>query len=88
MLPSIEPSISHLKLLPALLRAADAQVAEHLALTDPFFALAATITLYAHDIEEYGDISRLYDFLLSQEAVISIYLFAVVCIPHIILCDC
>jgi hypothetical protein len=40
--------------------------------------LAATLTLYAHDIQEYGDIARLFDFLLAQEAVISIYLFAVI----------
>jgi hypothetical protein len=32
--------------------------------------------MYAHDIQEYGDISRLFDVLLAREAVFSVYLFA------------
>lgn len=32
--------------------------------------------MYAHDIQEYGDISRLFDALLAREAVFSVYLFA------------
>ena len=50
--------------------------------TQPFFALPATLTLYAHEIESYGEIARLFDFLLASEAVIPVYLFAVVrCSP-------
>lgn len=53
----------------------------HLSQTAPFyFALPATLTLYAHDIQEYGDIARLFDYLLSSEAVASVYLYATVCI--------
>ena len=37
--------------------------------------------MYAHEIEEYGQIARLFDFLLATEAIMSIYLFAVVCCP-------
>jgi len=44
----------------------------------PYFAIAATLTLYAHDIEEYGGISRLFDFLLAHEAVVSVYMYATV----------
>lgn len=32
--------------------------------------------MYAHDIQEYGDIARLFDILLAREAVFSVYLFA------------
>ncbi|KAI9816207.1 MAG: hypothetical protein M1827_001808 [Pycnora praestabilis] len=78
MLPSLTPALSHLELLPSILYAADPQLCKHLSQTQPFFALAATLTLYAHDIQEYGDISRLFDFLLAREAVISVYLFAVI----------
>ena len=78
MLPSLSPSLEHLQLLPAILYSADPKLWQHLSQTQPFFALAATLTLYAHDIEEYGDIARLFDFLLAQEAVVSIYLFAVI----------
>ena len=78
MLPSLSPSLAHLRLLPAILYSTDAKLCQHLSQTQPFFALAATLTLYAHDIQEYGDIARLFDFLLAQEAVVSVYLFAVI----------
>lgn len=76
MLPSLSPAVKHLQLLPAILHPADSELYRHLSGTQPFFALAATLTLYAHDIQEYSDIARLYDFILSHEPVVSIYLFA------------
>ncbi|WEW58360.1 GTPase-activating protein gyp8 [Emydomyces testavorans] len=76
MLPSLAPAVKHLQLLPALLHRTDVELFRHLSGTQPFFALAATLTLYAHDIQEYSDIARLYDFILSHEPVVSIYLFA------------
>jgi hypothetical protein len=76
MLPSLAPALSHLHLLPSILHAADPSLCRHLSSTQPFFALAATLTLYAHDIQEYGDIARLFDVLLAREASYSIYLFA------------
>ncbi len=78
MLPSLSPSLTHLNLLPTILYAEDAKLCRHLSQTQPFFALAATLTLYAHDIQEYGDIARLFDFLIAQPAVVSIYFFAVI----------
>jgi hypothetical protein len=79
MLPTMTGTEPHLHLLPAILYAADPTLALHISQTQPFFALPATLTLYAHEIEEYGQIARLFDFLLATEAVMSIYLFAVVC---------
>jgi TBC1 domain family member 20 len=79
MLPTMSGTVPHLQLLPVILYAADPELASHLSGTQPFFALPATLTLYAHEIEEYGQIARLFDFLLATEAVMSIYLFAVVC---------
>lgn len=78
MLPSLSPSLAHLRLLPSILQAEDAKLCQHLSQTQPFFALAATLTLYAHDIQEYGDIARLFDFLLAHGAVVSVYFFAVI----------
>jgi TBC1 domain family member 20 len=82
MLPSLSPALSHLRLLPPILSAVDPELCSHLSQTQPFFALAATLTLYAHDIQEYGDIARLFDVLLAREAVFSVYLFAVVRATH------
>lgn len=78
MLPTFSASESHVQLLPAIVYATDPKLCRHLAGLQPYFAIAATLTLYAHDIEEYGGISRLFDFLLAHEAVISVYMYATV----------
>lgn len=81
MLPTLSASEAHLQLLPAILYVADRELFQHLSgatRPTPFFALAATLTLYAHDIEEYGDIARLFDYLLASEAAVPVYLFATV----------
>ncbi|QIX00403.1 hypothetical protein AMS68_005920 [Peltaster fructicola] len=79
MLPTMTGALAHLSLLPAILDAADHELYTHLSQTAPFyFALSATLTLYAHEIQEYGDIARLFDFLLANEAVMSIYFFTII----------
>ena len=78
MLPSLSPALTHLQLLPAILRSADEAVWQRISREKPFFALSATLTWYAHDIEKYGEIARLYDFLLAHEPVVAIYLFAAI----------
>ena len=78
MLSSLTPSMAHLELLPAILYSVDPKLQQHLSTTKPFFAMASTLTLYAHDIQEYSDIARLFDFLLAQPAVVSLYFFAVI----------
>ena len=76
MLPTLAPALAQLRLIPAILQEANPELCEHLSQTNPFFALSGTLTMYAHDIQEYGDISRLFDALLAREAVFSVYLFA------------
>lgn len=76
MLTTLEPTINQLRLIPDILGAADPSLRRHLAETEPFYALAGTLTMYAHDIQAYGDIARLFDVLLSHEPVFSIYVFA------------
>ena len=78
MLPSLSASLDHLQLLPAILHSVNPKLCAHLSQTKPFFALASTLTLYAHDIQDYGDIARLFDFLLAHEASVSLYFFAVI----------
>ncbi len=78
MLPTLTAAMAHLGLLPSILCAADAELADHLRGLQPFFALPGMLTMYAHDVQQYGDIARLFDFLLAREAVVSVYMFAVV----------
>ena len=79
MLPLLSPALSHLLLLPEIVQAEDDRLGMHVSQTQPFFALSATLTLYAHDIQAYGDIARLFDVILAREPAFSLYLFATVC---------
>lgn len=79
MLPKISASVSHLHLLPAILYNADREIYDILP-SNPFYGIAHILTLYSHDIHSYKDIARLFDFLLAREAVMTIYLFAVIVI--------
>lgn len=76
MLPSLDPAIRHLELLPVILRTADPVLYNHLPKIQPNYALGATITLFAHVIDAYGDITRLFDFFLASDSAVPIYFFA------------
>lgn len=76
MLPTLAPTVAQLRLIPDILDVADPNLRRHLAGTEPFYALSGTLTMYAHNIEGYRDIARLFDVLLVREPVFSIYLFA------------
>lgn len=78
MLSTLDPAISQLELLRPIFRAADPELYEHLPKSQPSFALAGTITMFAHNIQAYKDITRLFDFFLARDAVMPIYLFAAV----------
>ncbi|KAF2467359.1 putative TBC domain protein [Lindgomyces ingoldianus] len=82
MLPSLDPAISHLQLLHPIIHAADPALYNHLPRMQPFFALGATITLFAHVIQAYGDIARLFDFFLASDTVVPVYFFAAVLISR------
>ncbi|KAH7031004.1 rab-GTPase-TBC domain-containing protein [Microdochium trichocladiopsis] len=76
MLPNLAPSLIHLKLIPELLYAVDPKLCRHLSTTEPYFALSDTLTMFAHNIQRYSDIARLFDVLLAREQVFTIYIFA------------
>ncbi|KAJ1333561.1 TBC1 domain family member 20 [Microdochium nivale] len=76
MLPNIAPSLTHLWLIPELLYVVDPALCRHLSTTEPYFALSDTLTMFAHNIQRYSDIARLFDVLLAREQVFTIYVFA------------
>ncbi|KAM0282697.1 hypothetical protein ACHAQH_002894 [Verticillium albo-atrum] len=79
MLTNLDPTVDQLRLIPDIIAAADDPSLKHLlAGTEPFYALAGTLTMYAHDIQAYGDIARLFDVLLAREPVFSVYMFATI----------
>ncbi|KAK0102888.1 hypothetical protein ONS96_005516 [Cadophora gregata f. sp. sojae] len=75
MLPTFAHALTQLHMIPAILSTASPKLRDHLSLTQPFFALSGTLTMYAHDIQEYGEIARMFDVLLAREAVFSVYMF-------------
>ncbi|KAK9424964.1 putative Rab-GAP TBC domain-containing protein [Seiridium unicorne] len=76
MLPNLTPAISQLRLIPDIINSVDPALCRHLSQTEPFFALSGTLTMYAHDIQSYSSIARLFDALLAREQIFSVYLFA------------
>ncbi|CAH0001264.1 unnamed protein product [Clonostachys byssicola] len=76
MLPTLGPTTSQLQLLPDIIAHADPKLRRHLDGVEPFYALSGTLTMYAHNIEAYHDIARLFDVLIAREPVFSIYVFA------------
>ncbi|KAH8681027.1 rab-GTPase-TBC domain-containing protein [Xylariales sp. PMI_506] len=76
MLPNLVPALAQLRLIPDILAAVDPALYRHLSRTEPFFALSGTLTMYAHDIQSYSSIARLFDVLLAREQVFSVYMFA------------
>lgn len=76
MLPTLAPSLAQLQLIPSIIYTVNPKLYQHLPLTQPFFAIPGILTMYAHDIQEYGDIARVFDVLLAREAVFSVYMFA------------
>lgn len=76
MLPSMTPSLAQLHLIPDILRHADPLLYRLLSLTEPFFALAGTLTMYAHEVPTFSEITRLFDVLLARDPCFTAYLFA------------
>ncbi|KAI1113799.1 rab-GTPase-TBC domain-containing protein [Nemania sp. NC0429] len=76
MLPTLAPAVSQLRLIPDILSAADPALCAHLSRNEPYFALADTLTMFAHNVRRYGDIARLFDALLAREQVLGVYVFA------------
>jgi len=78
MLSSLDPAVAHLELLHPILATADPALYHHLPKSQPSFALAGTITMFAHNIQNYNDIARLFDFFLAHHTAMPIYFFAAV----------
>ncbi|KAI0459572.1 rab-GTPase-TBC domain-containing protein [Xylaria acuta] len=75
MLPTLAPAVAQLHLIPDLLRAVDPGLWRHLSRNEPFFALADTLTMFAHNVQRYSDIARLFDALIAREQVFGLYVF-------------
>lgn len=75
MLHNLGPTTSQLHLIPDMIRKADPGLWRRLADIEPFYALAGTLTLYAHDILSLHKIARLFDVFLATEPVFILYVY-------------
>ena len=57
MLPTLAATVAQLNLLPDILAVADPALRRHVAGIEPYYALAGVLTMYAHDIRDYGSIA-------------------------------
>ncbi|KAF2639724.1 hypothetical protein P280DRAFT_46455 [Massarina eburnea CBS 473.64] len=79
MLSNMDPAMAQIELLRPVLAIADPALYAHLPKNMPAtFALAGTITLFSHNLKEYEDIARLFDFFLATDTVMPIYFFAAI----------
>jgi hypothetical protein len=77
MLPTMDSSIDHLRLLPAIIGAADSDLGRLLAGVEPYYALSSVITVFAHDIDSFDDICTVLDYVFaSGSMVVPLYLYA------------
>lgn len=77
MTPTLDSSLEHLSMIPALLEASDAALAEVLAQANPFYAISPIITVMSHNITSFNDICVILDYLFaSRNMAIPIYLYA------------
>ncbi|KAK9324580.1 rab-GTPase-TBC domain-containing protein [Lipomyces orientalis] len=79
MMPTLQPALDHLNLIPPLLEQLDKPLSRHLRYTKPFYALAAVLTLFAHDVQSYSEIVLLFDFFFGcEDASIPVYLYTAI----------
>ncbi|KAI1339510.1 rab-GTPase-TBC domain-containing protein [Xylariaceae sp. FL0016] len=76
MLPNLSPALAQLRLIPSILYAVDPVLTAHLGRIEPYFALADTLTMFAHNVQRYASIARLFDALIAREQVFCLYVFA------------
>ncbi|CCU76942.1 unnamed protein product [Blumeria hordei] len=76
MLPTFFHTLEQLLLIPSVLHSINPKLWKHLSTTKPYFALSATLTMFAHELQDYDEVTRLFDVLLAREAVFSIYMYA------------
>ncbi|KAK9480372.1 rab-GTPase-TBC domain-containing protein [Lipomyces japonicus] len=77
MMPVLQPSLTHLHLIPQIVALFDPALATQLRFTKPYYALSAMLTMFAHDIENLDDLTIVWDFFFAaDDATAPAYLYA------------
>lgn len=78
LLPSLEPTLQSLDMIPAILQRVDSVLYKRVlkAVRPPHFAASAVMTWLSHDIDSIDDVASIFDFLISFPPVMIFYLVA------------
>ena len=87
LLPSLEPTLHSLDMIPAILQHVDKTLYRRVlkAVRPPHFAASPVMTWFSHDIDDIDKVATLFDFLLSSPPVMIFYLAAAVTLSNILL---
>jgi hypothetical protein len=80
LLPSLEPTLQSLDMIPAILQRVDSVLYKRVlkAVRPPHFAASAVMTWLAHDVDSIDDVAAIFDFLISSAPAMIFYLVAAV----------
>ena len=86
LLPSLEPTLHSLDMIPAILQRVDKKLYRRVlkAVRPPHFAASAVMTWFSHELDNIDRVATLFDFLISSPAVMIFYLAAAVISPFVV----
>jgi Rab-GTPase-TBC domain len=80
LLPSLEPTLASLDMIPAILQRVDRKLYRRVlkAVRPPHFAASAVMTWFAHEIDDLNRVASIFDFLICSPPIMIFYLAAAV----------
>lgn len=80
LLPSLDPTLHSLDMIPAILQRVDKKLYRRVlkAVRPPHFAASAVMTWFSHELDDIDKVATLFDFLISSPPVMIFYLAAAV----------
>ena len=80
LLPSLDPVLHSLDMIPAILQKVDKSLYRRVlkAVRPPHFAASAIMTWFSHDQDNVDSVATIFDFLLSSPPIMVFYLAAAV----------
>ena len=80
LLPSLDPLLRSLDIVPAILQKVDQRLYQRvlIAVRPPHFAASTVMTWFAHGLDDLDKVAQIFDFLISSPPVMIFYVVAAV----------
>ena len=80
LLPSLEPTLQSLDMIPSILQKVDQALYRRvlIAVRPPHFAASAVMTWFSHELDDIDKVTTIFDFLICSPPVLIFYLAAAV----------